>query len=142
MRTQGNTCSKHVACKNKLDVNMADGGRFYGRGGRSFGDSAWPIDPYYTPSPIPDPAISQTLDRVLALLETQGKDIESMRVDAATMKEEIEDLKQKSAESSSSSSSPHRTVKKLPTELSVSGTIIMVCECDSRTLSFCHRRLL
>ena len=101
---------------------MADGGGFYGRR-RSFGDPAWHTQPYYASSPIPDPAISQKLDRVLALLETLGKDIESMRVDAATMKEEIEDLKHKSAESSSSSSTPYRTVKKLPTELSVRGTI-------------------
>ena len=102
---------------------MADGGRFYGGSGRSFGDSAWPADPYYTPH-IPDPAVSQKLDRVLALLETQGKDIESMRADAVTMKGEIDNLKQKSAESSSSSNTPHRTVKKLPTELSVSDTVI------------------
>ena len=112
---------------------MADGGRFYGGSGRPFGDSAWPVDPYYTPSHIPDPAVSQKLDRVLALLETQGKDIESMRADAATMKGEIENLKQKSTESSSSSSTPHRTVKKLPTELSVSGAdilTVMVCMFD------------
>ena len=70
---------------------MCTKGSFYGRC-RSYGESAWHTEPYYSPSTIPDPTMSQKLDRVLALLEVQGKDIESMRVDAATM-EEIKDLK-------------------------------------------------
>lgn len=102
---------------------MVDGGRFYGGSGRSFGDSAWPVDPYYTPSHIPDPAVSQKLDRVLALLETQGRDIESMRADAATMKGEIENLKQECGKFKQFEYST-QDCKKLPTELSVSGAVI------------------
>lgn len=67
-----------------------------------------------------DTGFGQKLDRVLVLLETQRKEIDSIKVDTAGLKSEFEALKQRIWDSpvSSSVDSTPPSRKKLPTELS------------------------
>lgn len=106
-----------------------DQGGFYGRRMRSdsTATAGWlpGAESYYPPRvdpPLPSTdsvVINQKLDRILASLETQSKEIESIKSETTSMKTEIECLKQKGIESSHSSGTPS-SAKKVPNELSVS----------------------
>ena len=64
-----------------------------------------------------DATLGQKLDCVLILLENQRKEIDCIKDHTAVPKSDVEVLKQRSSESSASSSPP--SGNKLPTELSV-----------------------
>lgn len=105
----------------RSNIDMMDQGSFYGR--RMHSDSTasagWlpGTENYYTlhvdrQLPSADSVfINQKLDRILASLETQFKEIESIKSETTSMKTEIECLKQKGIESSCSSSTPSSAKK-------------------------------
>lgn len=114
-----------------------DGGTFYSRGSSrsdlsslppsyhfSTGPStsAWvPDHTHYPPSSLPsETTVSQKLDRVLMLLDTHNQEIECIRADTASLKDEIEQLNKRGLKNLDSSVDTPPSTQRLPTELSVS----------------------
>ena len=105
-----------------------DGGTFYGRGSRlettASHFSSFSAHPSWLPAdgqayfPPSETAINQKLDRVVTLLEAQGKETEKLKSEVAALRDDVERLKKEEPATSRSRATP--TSSKLPTELSVS----------------------